>query len=65
MLTNQEFNDEVKAWSGTELNWNEDDVVWTATQDDGTILKYLESVVKRIHRECASYRAERERNGYR
>ena len=62
MLTNEELNDEVKAWSGTELNWVEDDVVWTATQDDGTILRYLESVVKRIHRERASYRAERERN---
>ena len=61
-MNDKEFNQEVSHWSGTEINFVEDDVVWAATQDDGAIIQYLEGVLKRARRDRAVYRAERERN---
>lgn len=61
-MTDAQLNAHVKEWSGVDLNWKSDDVIWTATADSGEVIKYFKQLVKIMERARAEYIAERESN---
>ena len=61
-MTDAELNNHVNEWSGEELNWKSEDVIWTATQDGGELIKYFKHLVKKMEQARAEYIAERESN---
>ena len=61
-MLDTQLNAHVKECSGRDLNWDSDDVIWTATQDGGELIKYFKQLVKTMERARAEYIAERESN---
>ncbi len=62
-MTDAELNNHVNEWSGEELNWKSEDVIWTSTQDGGELIKYFKHLVKKMELARAEYIAQREING--
>lgn len=36
-----EVNEHVESWTSHPLNWDEDEVVWTAAHDGGELIEYF------------------------
>lgn len=63
-MTNEELTAHVNDWTGTQLNWNEDDVVWAASHDGGELIAYFEKLLRKMKRERAECIHDRERDDW-
>jgi|LakMenEpi03Aug12_release.lakeMendotaPanAssembly.Ray.scaffolds.fasta_scaffold3890419_1 hypothetical protein len=53
-----DLNKVVSEWTGTNLNWKEDDLVWVASQDGGELIEYFKNLVKKMEVAKVKYAAE-------
>ena len=53
-----DLNKAVSEWTGTNLNWKEDDLVWVASQDGGELIEYFKNLVKKMEVAKVKYAAE-------
>ena len=53
-----DLNKAVSEWTGTNLNWKEDDLVWVASQDGGELIEYFKNLVKKMQEAEVRYAAE-------
>ena len=58
-MTDAEMNELVKEWTGTDLNWCKEDMVWLSTQDGGELITYFENLVKKMKRGRERYLRDR------
>lgn len=58
-MTDAEMNAFVKEWTGTDMNWCKEDMVWLSTQDGGELITYFENLVKKMKRERERYLRDR------
>ncbi len=47
-MTDKEMNAMVMDWTGHELNWDEDEMVWIASRDGGELIQYFSNLVKKM-----------------
>lgn len=58
-MTDEELKAHVKEWTGTDLNWSKEDMVWLATQDGGELVTYFEVLVIKMKRARERYLRDR------
>jgi hypothetical protein len=58
-MTDAEMNELVKEWTGTDMNWCKEDMVWLATQDGGELITYFENLIKKMKRDRERYLRDR------
>jgi hypothetical protein len=58
-MTDEELKAHVKEWTGTDLNWSKEDMVWLATQDGGELVTYFEVFVIKMKRARERYLRDR------
>ena len=45
-------------WTGTNLNWKEEEVVWAGGRDGGELIEYFKNLVKKMQEAEVRYAAE-------
>ena len=47
-MNSKEINEHVESWTSHNLNWDEDEVVWTASYDDGILIEYFTKLLNKM-----------------
>ena len=47
-MNSKEINEHVESWTSHNLNWDEDEVVWTAAYDDGILIEYFTKLLNKM-----------------
>ena len=53
-----DLNKVVSEWTGTNLNWKEEEVVWAGGRDGGELIEYFKNLVKKMEVAEVRYAAE-------
>lgn len=62
-MKGNEVNDHIADWTGHDLNWDEDELVWAAAHDGGELIEYFTNLLKKMRDHEAQVKATMMRAG--